>query len=125
MWIAVASMIVGLGVLGTVAGLALATPGSQQYDTTTVTTTTVPDTTITTTTTADTTTGTTTIAQLSSTKPNDSGTAGATGTLKPTTVKGGTLPFTGASLGWIAAVGVLLVLLGLALRRRGRRGSTS
>jgi cytoskeletal protein RodZ len=126
-WIAVASIIVGLGVLGMAAGMAFATPGSQQYDTTTVTTT-VPDTTTTdTTTTTETTAETTTTGPAALSTPNDSNgdTKGATAT-KPllSTVKSGSLPFTGASLAWIAAAGVLLVLLGLTLRRHGRSGST-
>ena len=60
---------------------------------------------------------------------NDSnnGTAGANGSQQAplrSTGTSKTLPFTGASLGGIVAVGLILVLLGLALRRRGRRSST-
>jgi LPXTG-motif cell wall-anchored protein len=128
-WIAVTSIIVGLGVLGMAAGMAFATPGSQQYDTTTVTTT-IPETTATTTTETNktlptTTAETTTTGPAELSTPNNTGTVeGATASNPAPTVKSDSLPFTGASLVWIAALGVLLVLMGLALRRRGRRSST-
>ena len=92
-WIAVTSIIAGLGVLGMAAGLAVASPGSQQYDTTTVTTSTGRD-------------GdhrTRRPADLVAT-PNNSGTVKGASASKPVapTVQSDSLPFTGASLIWIA-----------------------
>jgi hypothetical protein len=37
---------------------------------------------------------------------------------------GGSLPFTGISLAVVVGVGLIFVVLGLALRQRGRRGDT-
>jgi LPXTG-motif cell wall-anchored protein len=44
----------------------------------------------------------------------------ATGTVHTSS----TLPFTGISLVWIVALGVMLLVLGLVLRRRGRSSSS-
>jgi hypothetical protein len=76
------------------AALAAASPGSQQYTTTTVTT-------------------------------GHGGVAGTQGEqgVAAASHSGGTLPFTGMSLVWIVAAGTLLIVLGLALRRRGRSDS--
>jgi hypothetical protein len=76
------------------AALAAASPGSQQYTTTTVTT-------------------------------GQGGVAGTQGSQHiAASHSSGTLPFTGMSLVWIVAAGALLVVLGLALRRRGRSSSS-
>jgi hypothetical protein len=71
------------------AALAAASPGSQQYTTTTVTT-------------------------------GKGGVAGTQAEHGVAAAHSSTLPFTGMSLVWIVAAGTLLVVLGLALRRRGR-----
>jgi hypothetical protein len=40
-----------------------------------------------------------------------------------TTTGGGTLPFTGLQLGLVVAFALVLILLGLGMRRLGRRGT--
>ena len=91
---AVSSLVVALGGFGLAAALASASPGSQQYNTVKVTT------------------------------EGVGGTQGAHATLTAVGHTHGSLPFTGMSLVWIVVAGVMLVLLGLALRRRGRRSTS-
>ena len=110
------SIVLGLAVLGFAAALASASPSTGQYDTTTVTTVT---------------TGTSTESTTTGAVAGVHG-AGKGPTSKPTSVHAAapaqqktTLPFTGQSLTWIVVAGVMLVLLGLTLRRRGRSSSSS
>lgn len=88
-------LVLAIGGFGLAAALASASPGSQQYHKLTVTT-----------------------------RGDVGGTKGAHATLTTTGNVHGSLPFTGMSLVWIVVAGVMLVLLGLALRRRGRRSSS-
>jgi hypothetical protein len=89
--------ILGLALVGCgfSAALALASPTTKQYDTPTVTTVTT----------------------------QTQGVGGIAA--NPTTpTPSGTLPFTGMQLLWVVVLGAGLVLLGMALRRRGRRSSS-
>ena len=88
--------VLGLAVLacGFGAALALASPTTKQYDTPTVTTVT--------------------------TQSQDLG----SGIAASPTTPSGTLPFTGMTLLWVVVFGVGLIVLGMILRRRGRRSSS-
>ena len=132
------SIVLGLAVLGFAAALASASPSTGQYDSTTVTTVTTTGTTGTTGTTTESTTtteGTTTTEETTTDQGTVAGVQGAGkgptsgNAVSPAqqlqkTTSHATLPFTGQSLTWIVAAGVMLVLLGLALRRRGRSSSS-
>jgi LPXTG-motif cell wall-anchored protein len=129
------SIVLGLAVLGFAAALASASPSTGQYDSTTVTTVTTTGTTGTTTESTTTTEGTTTTEETTTDQGTVAGVQGAGkgptsgNAVSPAqqlqkTTSHATLPFTGQSLTWIVAAGVMLVLLGLALRRRGRSSSS-
>lgn len=126
------SIVLGLAVLGFAAALASASPSTGQYDSTTVTTVTTTGETGTTgtatestATTEETTTDQGTVAGVQgASKGPTSGNAVSPAQQLQKTTSHATLPFTGQSLTWIVVAGVMLVLLGLALRRRGRSSSS-
>jgi LPXTG-motif cell wall-anchored protein len=62
--------------------------------------------------------------QYNTVKVTTAGVGGTQGAHTSVVHTHGSLPFTGMSLVWIVVAGVMLVLLGLALRRRGRRSTS-
>lgn len=108
------SIVLGLAVFGFAAALASASPSTSQYDSTPLSAAT---------TTVVTTTDQGTVAGVQGGGSNGPTSANAASPAQQPQ-KTATLPFTGQSLTWIVAAGVMLVLLGLALRRRGRSSNS-